>query len=158
TLFFPLQLAERDEVPVQHVLDFRTKDVSEATGHARAEIEAERAKDDGHAARHVLAAVLPDTFDNGQRSAIANSEAFPGASSDVKLAGSGAIENGVSDKHVSASRGGRAGGNGERAPGKALPDVVVRFAAEGQADARSQKGSEALAGAAVEFLQDFLSG
>src|SRR5260370_16626655 len=99
-LFVALKIRERDERAVENVVSFGAQDVGETSGHAGAEIEAERTEDQDHAARHIFATVLADSLDNGKRATIANSEAFAGAARDKELAGCGAVKHGVSRENI----------------------------------------------------------
>src|SRR5579885_737198 len=151
---FPFQIVKAHEVAVEQVAGFRAQEVGEASGHAGAEIQAERSKDQSDAARHIFAAMLANAFDDGKGAAVADGEAFTGAAGDIELAGSGAIEDGVANKNVAAARSGRAPGNADGAAGEAFADVVIGLAAEDQGDAGSEKRSKALAGTAVKLLGD----
>ena len=127
-LLFGVRLGELDEIAVQDVLRFGAQYVSEAAGHARAKIEAEGPENQGDSAGHVFASVLADAFDDRERAAIAHGEAFAGAAGDKKLAGGGPVENGITGKDIAAARSGGAGGDGNRAAGQSLADVIVGFA------------------------------
>src|SRR5579883_2966714 len=107
---FPVQVVKAHELAVEQVAGFRAKEVGEASGHAGAEIQAERPKDQSNATGHVFAAMLANAFDDGESAAVANGETLTGAASDIELAGSGAIEHGVADKNVAPARSGRARG------------------------------------------------
>src|SRR5260370_7376542 len=69
-------------------------------GHARAEIQAERAENEGHAAGHVLATVLADTFHYGKRAAVSDSETLSAAACNKELARCGTVEHGVAGKDI----------------------------------------------------------
>src|SRR5258708_29772995 len=91
-LFIGIDFGERHEIAVKHILGFGTQHISEAAGHARTEIQAERPENDGHAAGHVLASMLADTFHHGKRTAVADSETLPAASGNKDVAGRRAVE------------------------------------------------------------------
>src|SRR5262249_11902901 len=55
-----------DEIAMENIFGFSAENVGEAAGHARAEIEAERAENQNDAAGHIFAAVLAYAFDNGK--------------------------------------------------------------------------------------------
>src|ERR1700722_3174611 len=128
--FLGVDFRESDEIAMEDLVGFAAEDIGQAAGHARAEIEAERAEDEDNAASHVFAAVLADAFDNGQGPAIADGEAFASAARDEKLAGGGAVENCVASEDIATAGGSRAGGYGDGASGKAFADVIVGFARE----------------------------
>src|SRR5437899_10934125 len=108
---------------MEHVLGFSAQNISKPTGHAGAEIQAERPEDDDDATGHVLATVLADAFDDGERTAIADGETFSGAAGDEELAGRGAIEHGVSGKNVTAPRSCKARSDSDGAAGKPFSDI-----------------------------------
>src|SRR6266404_8382672 len=127
-LLIGVRLGDLDEIAVQDVLGFGAQYVSEAAGHARAKIEAERSENHGDSAGHVFASVLADAFDDRKRATIANGEAFPGAAGDKELAGGSAIENGITGEDIATARSGGAGGDGNRTAGQSLADVIVGLA------------------------------
>src|SRR5262249_13472699 len=106
---------------------FGAKNVGEPPSHTRAKIQAERTEYKHHATRHVFTTVLAYTFHHGKRSTVANRKSFPGSSRNKKLAGSRSVQNGVAGKHIPSARCARPGRNRNRAAGKPLTDVVVRF-------------------------------
>ncbi len=82
-LFLRIQFSKGDEIPVKHIIGFSAQNISKTAGHAGTKVQAERPEDDGHAAGHVFATVLADTFDNGKRTAVADSETLPGTAGDA---------------------------------------------------------------------------
>ncbi len=154
--FVGIEFGEGDEITMQDIFGFGAQDVSEATGHAGTEIQAERTEDEGDAAGHVLATVLADAFDNGESAAVADGEAFARASGDEKLAGSGAVENSVAGENVAAAGSGKSRRDGDGAAGETFADVIVGFAFEAEGDAFGEKCAEALAGGAVKILADLV--
>ena len=152
--FFALvDFCQGDEIPVDHFVGFAAENVGKASGHAGAEIQAERAEDEDDAAGHVFAAVLADAFDNRESAAIADGKTFTSAACDEKPAGGGAVKDGVSGENVAAAGGGGTGRDGDSSTGETLADVVVGFARERESDSIGQKRAEALARAAVKILR-----
>src|SRR5258708_19883348 len=154
-LFVALKIRERDELTVENLVSFGAQDVGETSGHAGAEIEAERTEDQDHAARHIFATVLADSLDNGKRATIANSEAFAGAARDKELAGCGAVKNGVSRENITAARAARPRRNRNRSAGQAFSDIVVGFPAELEGDAVREEGAKTLASPHAKFPPHF---
>src|SRR5579885_3465093 len=136
---FPFQIVEAHEVAVEQVAGFRAHEVREASGHAGAEIQAERPEDQSNATGHIFAAMLANAFDDSESAAVADGETFTGAAGDIELTGSGAIEHGVADKNVAAARSGRARGDADGSTGEAFAYVVIGLAVEDQGDAGSEK-------------------
>src|SRR5713226_7266985 len=124
---------------VQHVFRFGAKNVCQAAGHARSEIQTERTEHQHHAAGHVLAAVLADAFDHGESATIANSEAFAGTPSDKKSSGSCAVQNSVSGKYIAAPRSAGACGDCNRSSGQTFANVIVGFAFQFEVDANAKE-------------------
>src|SRR5712672_2358562 len=123
--FIDIEFGKSDEIAMEDVLGFGAHNVSQPTGHAGTEIEAERTEDDGDATGHIFAAVLADAFDDGEGAAVADGEAFAGTASDKELARSGAIEHCVAGEDVAATGSGKAGFNGDGAAGETFADVIV---------------------------------
>src|SRR5258708_3781924 len=99
-LFLGSNFGERHEIAVEHFLGFGRQHISQPTGHAGTEIQAERPEDHGYAAGHVLATVLADALDYGKRTAIPDSETLAGAAGNKELARRGAVEHRVSGKNA----------------------------------------------------------
>src|SRR5260370_26034986 len=154
-LFIGIDFGERHEIAVKHILGFGTQHISEAAGHARTEIQAERPENDGHAAGHVLASMLADPFHYGKRTAVADSETLPAAAGNKELAGRSAVEHGVAGKNVTAPGSSKPRGDADGAAGKSFADVVVGFAFELERNSLGKKSPEALTRGAVKFLADF---
>ena len=90
---------------------------------------------DDAAAGHVLAAVIADAFDDGERAAVADGEPLAGDAAEVRLAARRAVERDVADDDVLL-------GDERRLPRRIdddlaarqpLADVVVRVALEASA-------------------------
>ncbi len=73
------------------------ENVSDAARHSRGEVAARLAQNDDKAVRHVFAAVIADSFDNGSSAGIAHGKTFAGHAAKKRLAARGAIEAYVSD-------------------------------------------------------------
>ena len=149
-----LTVAARANVPrdVEHVGD--------AAGHARGEIPAGPAEHDDAAAGHVLAAVIADALDNGERAAVAHGEPLARDAAEVRFAARRAVQRDVADDDVVL-------GNERRLPRREhddlaarepLADVIVRVAFELERDASRNEGAEALAGRAGELERIVSSG
>src|SRR6185295_5171695 len=113
------------------------EDVGDAAGHARRKIPSGPAEDDDAAAGHVLAAMIADAFDDGQRAAVSHGEPLAGHAPEIRFAARRAVQGDVPDDDVLL-------GNECRLPGrvhddfaarKTLGDVVVRVAFELERDA-----------------------
>ncbi len=79
------------------------ENVGKSAGHARTEIRSRGTENENDSGGHIFAAMLPNSFDDGKRAAIANREALPCAAGDVKLAARGAVKNRVARENVAAS-------------------------------------------------------
>src|SRR5262249_51529418 len=62
------------------------EDVRDAAAHAGGEVPPGRAEDDDAPARHVLATVIADAFDDGKGAAVPDGKAFAGQAAEVRLA------------------------------------------------------------------------
>src|SRR5258708_24316150 len=104
----------------------------DAAAHARAEVLARGPEDDDRAAGHVLAAVIADALDDGERAAVADGEALARAPGEERLAARRAVEARVADDDLVLGAEARARGrtHGEDAARESLADVVVRVALE----------------------------
>src|SRR5438309_10314316 len=118
------------EIAVKHILGFGSRHIGEAAGHAGTEIQAEWPENDGDAAGHILATVLTDAFDDGKSAAVPDSEAFPRASGNEKLARGGTVEHSVASQNVPAPGSGEARGDRDDPAGKSFSNVVVGFTLE----------------------------
>src|SRR5271154_588148 len=156
--FLGVDFGQRDKFAMENLVGLGTDDISETAGHARTEIEAQRTEDQYDASGHILAAMLANAFDDGESAAVAHGKAFAGAAGDIKLAGSRAVENGISCENIAAARGRGAGCDGNRAAGKSFANVVVGFAVELQGDPFGEEGAEALSCGARKFLSDLFYG
>ena len=88
------------------------------------------AEHDDAAAGHVLAAVVADALDDGERARVAHREALAREPAEERAARRRAVEHGVADDHVLLGGEGRVLGraHGEHAAGEALAGVVVGVA------------------------------
>mmetsp|Transcript_52028 Transcript_52028/g.113312 ORF Transcript_52028/g.113312 Transcript_52028/m.113312 type:complete len:464 (+) Transcript_52028:625-2016(+) len=122
------------------------KQVSEAAGHAGAGVPADLAEDDDDAARHVLAAVVAGTLDDGLRVGVAHGEALARAAAREELAARGAVEAGVADDdrlgRVEGGVGGRL--DHDAPPVHPLGHVVVGVADDRVLEPINCKGAEGL--------------
>src|SRR4029078_9291591 len=66
-----------------------------SAAHASAEVSSCFAEKDDGAASHILAAVIADTFDNRDRTAVAHRESLAGGTGEVSLARCRAVKNRV---------------------------------------------------------------
>lgn len=74
--------------------------VSDAAGHAGAEIPADGSEDDDHAIGHVFAPVVTHALDDGGGSGVANGEAFAGAAVGEEVAATGTVEAGIAEDAI----------------------------------------------------------
>src|SRR5713226_6783191 len=101
-LFLGSNFGEHHEFAVQHILGFGTQHISQPTGHAGTQIQAERPEDYRNAAGHVLATVLADALDYSKRTAVSDSETLAGSAGNKELARRGAVKHGIAGKNVTA--------------------------------------------------------
>src|SRR6266699_813552 len=106
-LFVRINLRERHEIAVKHIFSFATQHIGQPARHAGTEIQAERPKDKDHTAGHILAAVLANAFNHGERTAVPHCEAFPGPASNEELPGRGAVKDSVASENVASARSGK---------------------------------------------------
>src|SRR3990172_7187270 len=147
-LVLPRERDERDELIVHEAL-LGVEQEARAARHPRPEIAPVGTEHDDGASGHVLARVIADTLHNGRRTRVAHRETLTRATGAVQLTAGRAIEDGVAEQ---AGVAGVTGGRSDQDPASAhrLPDVVVRFADEGELDAGCEEGAEALPGRALE--------
>src|SRR5437879_12374211 len=98
---------------MKHILGLGPQHISQTASHARTEIQAEWPKNDGHAAGHVLTAMLTDTFHHRERTAVSDGKTFAAPASDKELARRRAVEHGVSRKHGPAPGSSKPGGDSD---------------------------------------------
>ena len=67
---------------IKNVVRFATQEISEATSHTGAKVEANGAKNSRDAAGHVFATMLANAFDHRNRTAVAHSKALTGLPGD----------------------------------------------------------------------------
>ena len=120
-----------------------------AARHSGAEVEADVSEDDDGAGRHVLAGVITDAFDHGDRAGVANREALTRRARAEELSPRRAVERRVADEARIAGIVGRRGDHDATAAHR-LADVVVRLADEVELDSRGEECAEALTGEALE--------
>ena len=89
--------------------------------------------------------MLADAFDYGEGAAVSDSEAFSGAAGNKESAGSGAIENSVAGKNVTAPGSGEARSDSDGSSGETFANVVVSFALELERYALGKECAKALA-------------
>jgi hypothetical protein len=132
---------------VQHAV--RIPDVRTTPGHPGREVASHRAEHDHGPVRHVLAAVVADTLDDGDGTRVAHREALAGTARAIELSAGRSVEDGVAhEARFRCSPRGRRDDDATAA--HALADVVVRLAFEVELDAGGEEGAEALAGRADE--------
>src|SRR5947208_10326160 len=100
--------------------------------------------------------MLAYTFDYGQRAAIAHGETLAGAPRDVKLTGSGAVENSVAGEDIATAGRRRTGRNRDGAARHPFANVVVGFPRQPKGDTIGEKRTKALPCRTRESLRDFL--
>ena len=76
------------------------EDVRRAAAHASRKVEARAAQHHDGTARHVLAAMIANPFDDGLRSGVSHREALSGPPAEERLSRSRAVQDGVADHHV----------------------------------------------------------
>ena len=128
--------------------------VRNATCHARAQVHACRPEDRHDAGCHVLAAMLADSFDHGQRAAVAHRETLSGTAGHVEFSGRCTVEYRVTHQYVAAQGRFVPGSNGERATAQTFSNVIIRFTQQAEFHALDQEGSEALSSCARELAGD----
>src|SRR5262249_15314708 len=106
------------------------KNVREAAGHTRPEIDTGRAKYDDNAAGHIFAAMIAYAFHYRRGSAIAHRETFPSPSCDVKLSRSCAVEDGISVNHVAPDRSSTSRRDCDRASAEPFAYIIIRLSRE----------------------------
>ncbi len=106
-----------------------------------------------HAARHVLAAVIANAFDNRDGAGIAHREPFSGHAVEERFAAGGAVQAHVADQNIFLRHKMRIARriNHHSPAGKPLAHVVVGFAFQRQRHALGQERAEALSRAAVKL-------
>src|ERR1700691_4214774 len=122
------------------------KYVSHTAAHAGGKIPPARSQYQHEPLRHVLAAVIANSFHHGSRPRVANRESLSGHSVEKRFSAGCAVERNISDQDVFF---GSESGSSWRihdyaSTGQAFADVVVRFAFERQRDAVRQKCTQAL--------------
>ena len=129
------------------------EDPGQAASHACSEIEAGGAKDDGEASGHVFAAVIADTFDDGQGSGVADGEALAGAAGGEEGSAGSSVERDVAKNDVQFGLEGGAAlaAKDDFAAGEALADEVIRHALQDKLHSWNGEGSKGLAGDAGHF-------
>src|SRR5207253_11375078 len=103
---------------------------------------------DDQAARHVLASVVADAFDDGDRAAVAHGKSLAGDAAEESLTAGRAVERDVADQDVllGLERGLARRPNRHQGAGQALARVVVRVTFKIECHAGSRPRAEALAG------------
>ncbi len=118
----------------------------DAAAHSRGEVPARAAQHDDRAASHVLAAVIADSFDYGDRSTVPHCEALARNSRDVRFARRRAVEHRVANENRLVGNELRGTGMPHDQPpaGQSLSDVVVRLSLELERKPARRECSEAL--------------
>src|SRR6187549_3281565 len=140
-----------DEVGVEALRERarRVEDEGVPAGHAGTEVQPGLTEHDDGPVRHVLAAVVADTFDHGDGARVADGEALSGRTRAEELASGRAVERGVPDEARLARIVERRFDDDASAAHR-LADVVVGLSDEVKLDARGQERAEALPGRALE--------
>ncbi len=107
-------------------------DPGQTAGHARAEVDAGGAEDDGQAARHVFAAVIAHAFDDGKSAGVAHREALACATGGKEPAAGCAVERDVAEQSMFFALEGDASAPADNQFAAAEPfaDEIVRQAFE----------------------------
>jgi hypothetical protein len=84
-LLFILELMHLHKFQIENLLRLPAQDVGESSGHPGAEVQSHWAEHGNNSASHVLASVLPDSFDDRYRAAIAYGKALSGLTSNVEV-------------------------------------------------------------------------
>src|ERR1700693_841200 len=102
-------------------------DVSDPARHTGGEVPSSRTQNDGTPAGHILAAVVADPLNHGQRAGISDTESLGGLPAEIRLALDGSVKGNVADEDVllRAERGSPRGINDDAASGQPLADIVV---------------------------------
>jgi hypothetical protein len=98
--------------------------------------------------------VIANSFDNGERPAIADGEPLAGGATQEHRTASGAVKDGVACDNVSGARLFVARANADRAPVHPLTRVIVRLASQLNLNTRDEERSQALAGGAFQVEND----
>src|SRR3990167_4321255 len=128
--------------------------VSDAARHAGGKVSSRFAEHDDAPSGHVLAAVIPDALDDCIGAAIAYGETLAGDAAEVGFAAGGAVEHHIANQNIFF---GNKGGlmrriDDDLAARKALAEVIVGVAFEGEADALGEEGPKALSRLAGEQI------
>ena len=124
----------------------------DAAGHACRHVAAGLAQHHDPAAGHVLAGVVADALDDGQRAGVARGEPLAHPAAQVDLAGGGAEQQGVACDHVVLGQEQHVVGrpDDDAATRKALADIVVGVADQLEGDTGRQERADRLARGAGE--------
>src|SRR6185503_11613939 len=144
---------DRAGVALRGEVLLRIPDIRDAARHARREVAARRAENHRAAARHVLAAVIADAFDDGLGAAIAHAESLGRAAAEERAPARGAVQRDVADQHVlfGLERRVLRRIDDEATARQTLADVIVAVALELERDTLREECSEALARRAREL-------
>ena len=123
------------------------EDVRQSAAHAGGEVAPGLAQHDDGAARHVLAAVVADAFDDRGGAAVADREALTRHPAHEDLAAGRTVERDVTDDDVVLGLEGRFPGRTHRheSARQTLAEIVVRIAFEIERDSRREPRSKTLA-------------
>ena len=132
------------------------EDKGDTTGHTGCKVTAGRPQHHHTAPGHVLTAVIAHCLDHRLQAAIADTEPLSRDPSDIGFASGGSVEGHVADNDILFCQepGLRGWMDDYLSSRESLPDVVVGVAFQGHRHPRRNKGSEALAGGALEVESD----
>src|SRR5690606_19047945 len=146
----------RAEIAARLEIAARIPDVRDAARHAGREVAAGGAEDHRAPARHVLAAVVADAFDDRARAAVTHAEALGRAAAEERASAGRAVQRDVADQHVllglEAAFARRV--DDQPAAGEALADVVVAVALELERVSLREERTEALPGGPAQLDVD----
>ena len=95
--------------------------------------------------------MVPDTFNNGVRTAIADAEPFSGDSPEVGFTRGRAVEHNIADQYVVFCGEATVGGwvNDDLSAGEPFTDIVVGITLDFNGDTLGEPGAQALPGGAL---------
>src|SRR5210317_1401241 len=127
-------------------LTFGIPYISNTATHAGTEITSGATKDNDASASHVFATVIANTFNNGTRAAVSNSEPFRYDSSNIGFAAGGAIKINVTcdDVFFGFKRALLRRIQNNFSTRQAFADKVIRIAFDCQCDTFGEPGAQAL--------------
>ncbi len=146
-----LEALQLDHLGVDH-RRVEAEHEGDAARHARRHVAAGLAEHHDPAAGHVLAGVVADALDDGQRAGVAGAEPLADPAAQEDLAGGGAEQQGVACDHVVLGQEQHVVGrpDDDAATRKALADIVVGVADQLEGDTGRQERADRLARRAGE--------